>query len=210
MTEKEYQEKLDFLIKNLPNEPLLQVCKGGYSAINTLYINKLMQRYIATQAVETQDDYRTPNEFRDENLNKMLVAKYALSKKIRLTSNQFHECHTDAERGEVSDTLTELEENYKQLLSDISYYDTFRMMRERVDKPDFYDIPATEGGLLSALLSARSNLSIIKKDLRNMPQEAMYDEKHPQHKRYKALEEKRVKFDKKIKILSDEKERRGI
>lgn len=207
MTEKEYHSKIAFLEENMPTEPLMVLCRQGFSMLNSLYVKQLLTKYQANQDKISIND---PKKAQDDKLNSLLRQKYSLRSQIRGLSNQFHSCKTDEEMADLSDVIDDKEKEYREILADIEHYDRHRVLREKVETPDFFALPDTEGGIIKGILSARSNLSIIKKEIEGLPKEAMYDEKHKLNDKYKSLEERRQKWSKKLKILENEKESKKI
>lgn len=166
MNEDEYLELLERIEQELPTEPLLSALRGGYSALNVIFMAAAAKRLppeIEQESGITEDIEMHPE---DGILNGLYDDKRSLFGQLSRQSNVFHKCGSDEERAQNSRDVLAIWSNILEIKAKIAYY----LEHNELPKVDIEgdDLPENAVLLGKKLNSIRAHISQIKKRLESL------------------------------------------
>jgi aryl carrier-like protein len=219
MTSEQYKKRLDKLANAQNDHPLLNILRGGHSAMNELYLNAALEDLKTTKLTATEPtvtvekEAYAPELYRDETFAKMVREKIHLRNQIRKTSNEFHEVKTDAEARLVSIRVLDLEKQWRCKKADIDYYEKNRRLPDKLDphtEGDDWTMPKDPVQRQKALLSARSNVCIAEREILTLPLEVRDNPTHTQYARWQRLENRRKIWLTRKKLIENVEEEENL
>ena len=181
MTEKEYQNNLDFLIAHSPNHPLINELSAGWSDLNVIYLDFILQSEDVRGKIKDvgvkSEDVRLkikdvviePPTIQDGELKKLYIEKSRLFTERAKLSNRLHEFPLNAKhnvhRAGVMDEIRVKQNLIERIFRTIEYYEANGRMPSDGVVDERFPIPADLYERRLKLNAVNASLSRWKKEL---------------------------------------------
>lgn len=176
MTAQEYIDALRRLEAKNPAEALLADLRKGYSVIRAVYMRAALKRL--PNAAPAQPEPVTKEAMpADDTMRRLWAERRSVSALMRKTSNEFHDCNSDAERSGVSGRLQILIQQRNRLREQINFYEVNRTLPETETENEKTRLPDDPVALMRKINSLRSIISQNKAKLRDL---ALLPDDHPE------------------------------
>lgn len=149
-----YEEKLELLKSQDPENVLIRVLESGQSAINAALLDGQMKKLKRKPIEEVEEPELVPGV--DEFLVGLYRDQATLFGERRKLSNSFHECDTDGERRLVSQSIQAVQRRIEHVRAQIRAYKNTGIIPAADDK---YPAPTDPIKLITLQASLRSSIS---------------------------------------------------
>ncbi len=173
MTRADYDINLKLVERRLPTHPLLRVLRGGWSDVNVMYMEAVLEQLealpeeVIDEKVENEEGAFPKIPANDPVMIRLQQEKSRLFGERAKLSNKFHDCETDDQRAFLSDEIQAIQGDIERVKKQIRNYELGGKLPEP-EADGSFQVPGDPYERVRKLDSLRSSESRYKRELEGL------------------------------------------